>query len=109
MIKHTPGPWEAVFATADGTPAGTGAFVSKDGGSIARVHAYGMCGTDEQMREDAMANARVLAAAPDLLAVVEDLFALEELYESGGEATNEQALAWRSKAMAAMKKARGEQ
>lgn len=111
MNTFTPGPWDAVFATANGEPVGTGAFVSKHGGSIASVNAYAMCGTDEQMREYAMAHARVMAASPDLLAVLDELFEIGEIFTSAIESNDygTDFMKWADKAQAAMRKARGEE
>lgn len=61
MSKHTPGPW---FAST--TPSGKGKVVDANGFSICNTTA----GPYEQQREDA----RLIAAAPELLAACKALF-----------------------------------
>jgi hypothetical protein len=73
MVRHTPGPWEAVgtvvqtVRTADG-----GGFLVADCPNIE-------VGT---LMPDRLANARLIAAAPELFAVCKELL---ELYEVWGE------------------------
>ena len=63
MSTHTPGPW----FTTDNKRAPL--FISEaHGEDIATVHDRGTAGTD-------VANARLIAAAPDLLAALRDLLA----------------------------------
>ena len=71
MNKHSPGPWE-YHATEDwvaGSPDGAYNIVAN--GPIARVG-------DICNEEATIANARLIAAAPDLLAAVEVALALME-------------------------------
>jgi hypothetical protein len=55
MSKHTPGPWELEIIT--------GAYVTADGTHIADVH-HGRTAT---AKAEGHANARLIAAAPELL------------------------------------------
>jgi hypothetical protein len=77
---HTPGPWSATnhFAN-DGTPCNC-AYVLSEGyaGSICEVSfnnglAVGDGGNDSPPKEEAAANAYLIAAAPDLLTALVDL------------------------------------
>lgn len=60
-VKHTPGPWE----TADEFgPSATGRLVQKTGGNL-------ICAcTGYFGRDETLANARLIAAAPDLFAAL---------------------------------------
>ena len=58
--RHTPGPWEATT-----TPAGKGKVVDRIGASI--------CNTTAGAYKTQTANARLIAAAPDLLEALEEL------------------------------------
>jgi len=70
--RHTPGPWRV---TGGPTPRGNAAGVcSVDGLHVTDVHGYGTS------IETDHANARLIAAAPDLLAALENVSAkLERL------------------------------
>lgn len=71
MSEHTPGPWA--------TDA-VGEYVFADGGShpVAQVRGYGhyckMFGDEEQAVNRMSANARLIAAAPELLEALESLY-----------------------------------
>ena len=96
MNKHTPGPWYFRAAIQDGQ------FVVRDrrssGGfaDIARVK-----GDKRSTLAQAEANARLIAAAPDLLD------ALETYPAQGVVMTDEEMWAWVDKARSAIDKARG--
>ena len=96
MNKHTPGPWHFRAAIQEGQ------FVVRDRGSsggfadIARVK-----GDKRSTLAQAEANARLIAAAPDLLDALETYPAL------GVVMTDEEMWAWVEKARAAIDKARG--
>ncbi len=78
MAQHTPGPWHlgAKFVgTVDGYSV-QGFPISAQGQSICRVHAGHILGFGN---EDA--NARLIAAAPDLLAALKALLAYEDAEE----------------------------
>lgn len=96
MNKHTPGPWHFRAAIQEGQ------FVVRDrkssGGfaDIARVK-----GDKRSTLAQAEANARLIAAAPDLLD------ALETYPAQGVIMTDEEMWAWVAKARSAIDKARG--
>ena len=58
--QHTPGPWKV-------EPQEYGVVITHQGGSMAAAYPEDMLGR----KHDALANARLIAAAPDLLAVLE--------------------------------------
>lgn len=84
---HTPGPWHV-----DGIHVGSEAYI------VARVEAF-------EPRAEREANARLIAAAPELLAVVADLVATWDGYDETGP---EPLDALVEQARAAITKARGE-
>lgn len=67
--KHTPGPWISA------EPYPYGVQVSSTNGYVCRVSESGKKSTEEQR-----ANARLIAAAPDLLAALEDAIAKMKQY-----------------------------
>ena len=81
-IGHTPGPWEA------DTDSDHGDYViwTKQGNFLANIGTGGICFEDHQDRETiafdvAAANARLIAAAPDLLSAAKATLAvLDELH-----------------------------
>ncbi len=79
MAEHTPGPWSAQMDAGDwiGVEAVTG-----DGDLVRREICT--CLTDDDDRED-RANARLIAAAPDLLAACELFVAIDLTIDSFGE------------------------
>jgi len=78
MINHTPGPWSAHEKGAHPNPYVCGAEREYEHGPDKPVVAY-IVGTDTQ------ANARLIAAAPDLLAVVREACAIFDANHEGGE------------------------
>ena len=96
MNKHTPGEWR-VRNNSIGGP-----LVSSDSGTIADVRTCGGVHVGGPQHPETIANARLLAAAPDLLE------ALKELADCGAEAWGEDrpCVKW---ARAAIAKATGEQ
>ena len=103
MSKHTPGPW-AVERDAEGRLH----VVEGDFLDVAEV-GY-LSGPDPE------ANARLIAAAPELLEALEQLFRIGEFYSSAiehdnyGEHGRKMDLAeWATLAQAAIAKAKGEQ
>lgn len=97
MNKHTPGPWNRIKGdrnvySASGTVCKTPAILG--GGSAA---------TNWE------ANARLIAAAPDLLEALEDALSDYDAWMKDADVTpNESLLAWTNKARAAIARARGE-
>jgi hypothetical protein len=71
MSKHTPGPWEA---------KGTDVFAGKN--------CIGICDTDNDTQKRMEANARLMAAAPDLLAALQSLVASCEKHLAFRKPTN---------------------
>ncbi len=105
--QHTPGPWwtepvGTVRNDADGEPRYDLPRIVRygDGVSICKTHLIG--GADP---DPAIANARLMAAAPDLLAALEGLLADIQDYQRinnlGGESNH-----WQVHARAAIAKAR---
>ena len=77
-VQHTPGPWTAYLY--DSEPA---SIEAADGdGPIALV------GTDLYDMEERDANARLMAAAPDLLAACEGLLAIARISAADGADLN---------------------
>lgn len=71
MSKHTPGTWSDYYAKL--APVGSVAVWSDQGGMVRRV---ALCGTHEGIDlDEAEANARLIAAAPDLLEALKELVA----------------------------------
>lgn len=100
MSEHTPGPWMACVGN------GSGSFWivhhktdTEDGGYFGRVEALH---STEEARETARANAKLIGAAPDLLAACE---LVVKCYK--GTASHEQVPAWEA-VNAAIHKAKGE-
>lgn len=102
MAEHTPGPW-SLGPTAGIGQRGQLYIVDADGVRVADCEAEKISERRfaRSMAEDA-ANARLIAAAPDLLAVLEDI-----AYGCGHERCH--AYPWIRAARAAVKKATGEQ
>ncbi|MNT50659.1 hypothetical protein D3C86_1063590 [compost metagenome] len=63
-VKHTPGPWKIDFGHPRGNPCGISA--KNDGRLVTRFGVFARPSTPE-----ALANARLIAAAPDLLAAAD--------------------------------------
>lgn len=98
--KHTPGPWE--FKTAangdNGILAeGTGVFAE----AFAEIRHGG-----ENARDEALANARLIAAAPDLLAALKAL-RLQALQSTVNDRANEWGMEALGLARCAISKAEG--
>jgi hypothetical protein len=91
-VKHTPGPWRVVPATNKGTvlfhtvdPDGNGRWR----GSVASVHsAEHIMGISIEERD---ANARLIAAAPELLAVAKAALAFIDSHVADPDITEEMA------------------
>lgn len=99
MSGHTPGPWRV-------SGGGSTDVFADDGSHVARVGVRTAVGTAYVV---ALTNARLIAAAPDLLEALEWMVDNDETNE-GGEWDEENAY-WidgLNKARAAIKKARGE-
>jgi len=89
-MKHTPGPWEKVSDTC---------VTDSDGVMLAEVN-YG------RPKEEYVANAQLIAAAPDMLEVLSTI--INQYTELPAEVMEEVAPYWLPKAMAAIVKAKGE-
>ncbi|HCK4463466.1 TPA: hypothetical protein N0H24_006107 [Pseudomonas aeruginosa] len=77
--KHTPGPWKV------GTPGPNGCYtVGTQGGLMTAMIAHSICEPDQI--ETANANARLMAAAPEMLG------ALQHIEEYWNRDSNEQAM-----------------
>ena len=97
--KHTPGPWKFEELTAQD---GDG-YILTEGDEVVIVH-HGGAYSKGLQRDEVLANARLIAAAPDLLEALEDAREELEWYETelAGECYNNPKL------NAAIAKARGE-
>lgn len=71
MSKHTPGPW--LYYTE---PQPNGCPIVGTRGLMIAMLAHSINYDDQ--REEAFANARLIAAAPELLSIVEEMFGLDE-------------------------------
>ena len=104
--KHTPGPW-FVFGNGHcvGGPKG---FI--DGDPREQTAGVAMCGMRLRTDDEAEANARLIAAAPDLLDVAETFLAMHQEYLNDPDAMYPDKLlaTVRHLAEAAVKKAKGE-
>jgi hypothetical protein len=101
MSKHTPGPWKV--------KAGTNAVLA--GRKQICSHVNAASALPVNMLEDqeiAQANARLIAAAPDLLEAMQALFGADMVYCMMGDGKDDQIEAI-AKARAAIFKATGEQ
>lgn len=90
---HTPGPWPIEQIYPDSQIFGALTILGADGSLVGKTH-HNLLGLNRPA-EEAVANAHLIAAAPDLLAEVERLreeikLAIESLTESnGGHAVGE--------------------
>ncbi len=103
VSKHTPGPWEYLTETtyAGDYPYGVGHKV-KMGNELLTISCHGY-GADEFF-EEAAANARLIAAAPDLLEACKD--ALPLLWWMAKRYVGDNCTTW-EKVKAAIEKAEG--
>jgi hypothetical protein len=100
--QHTPGPWKAHFEEAyfvTGPDLGRVAMMMNIKG------AHGMGG--RRSGDESAANARLIAAAPDLLEALQDLFEADMEHVLMGDGKDDQIEAI-AKARAAIAKATGE-
>lgn len=97
-VKHTDGPWEFGSAGFEGDPPYLNIYHEGQAPIIASVLA------EEVTEETATANARLIAAAPDLLAAAESFVRYydEHLYQNGAFGDEIESL------RKAVKQARGE-
>lgn len=94
MSRHTPGPWKI------GTPGPNGCYtVGTQGGLMTAMIAHSICEPDQV--DTANANARLIAAAPELLEALEEIVAAAD-----GDGWNQLDASF-SKARAAISKATG--
>lgn len=110
MTKHTPGPWRVIEEDGDGKcqhtdKCKTWVLDSEERGNMALMQAW-YSGNDPDVFEEVRANARLIAAAPDLLDVLEKV---TDPYRSlPDEVLEEVAPDWLAEAFAAVTKAKGE-
>ena len=102
-MSHTPGPWKrlAAYVFAEGTHGGNICVIGEPRAST--MVEYKPLSMSSKDIDEAFANARLIAAAPDLLAALEAM--LDECYDT--ERNDAIRLAVR-KARAAIAKAKGE-
>ena len=74
MSNHTPGPWQHVKKYGDNS----GPINGPDGKAVASI-----VGNSTRPAEEKLANARLIASAPELLAIVKTLLAAVDAVESG--------------------------
>lgn len=84
MSKHTPGPWEVRYGCVSDADEGFG-IGSKVDPAFGTVAECWPCTTTLHKRQTLAANARLIAAAPDLLAELRHLVRLLEPLEQSGE------------------------
>ena len=99
--KHTPGPWKMGFNFTNEQ-----AIIGKDGVVVADASWTG--GSGCELSIDNPADAKLIAAAPDLLDALQDLFGADMEHVLMGDGKDDQIEAI-AKARAAIAKATGEQ
>jgi len=106
MPAHTPGPWEMAEAGSwkDGKRTSTEYFVRRPGDDVAIASEIIDPANDDAPSE---ANARLIAAAPDLLEALESFIALN-LRNDGATCDWHDLIAAVANAEKAVKKAKGE-
>lgn len=72
VVSHTPGPW---LAASHPSSVGGLPIVGQQGRSIASVTFFHLGAAFEKHDAESRANARLIAAAPDLLAALRDFLA----------------------------------
>lgn len=111
--QHTPGPWEVigqhVFTKLGATNAHGSKAHDRDGWNIATINPWACTnqdGEDEDMPvSETMANASLIAAAPELLEALEMIVAEADSYTAR---TGKPVYNWLDQARSAIAKARGE-
>ena len=104
MAEHTPGPW-FVFPNGHCVGGPTGLLDADPNEKTAGV---AMCGMRLRTEEEIEANARLIAAAPDLLAACEDyLRELQSWSESNTPPTDSTMAELRQRTADAIAKAKG--
>jgi len=86
MSKHTPGPWSVPHFADDDVKCNCGYVFSEfqdHMGSICSISFANSSETEACEIEEAKANARLIAAAPDLLEVAQKLVAYEQAMDGG--------------------------
>ena len=110
MSKHTPGPWEVigqhVFTKLGAANAHGSKASERDGWNIATINPWACTNQDEEEEDmpvsETMANACLIAAAPDLLEALEYMLETCPGIDNVGDEARKQA-------RAAIAKAKGEQ
>lgn len=98
MNKHTPGPWR----TIESTNKTVRTIVGKDFPGQGYIADVNLCRTNDAQEVDGEANARLIAAAPELLQLVKDM--REAFYVKG---TRKALLAVMERSKSVMEKAEG--
>lgn len=78
--KHTPGPWRLPHFVSEDSGCDCGYIFANDDrmGAVASVHFHKRECDDNPPKDEAKANARLIAAAPDLLEALKAVAALDE-------------------------------
>lgn len=85
ILKHTPGPWAVGNIKQSNRPDANypvEAYYDADGerflGTVAEIPTWSFDGVTDAKREEHIANARLIAAAPDLLTALQNLMAVTD-------------------------------
>ena len=110
MNKHTPGPWRLEWWEYKGRPEPV-LTVRTDADAVAQVMGLWRDGADDS--DERQANARLIAAAPDLLAALEESERVIRwaAQEAAGRVDKEKVGGWlyhADQARAAIRKAKGD-
>lgn len=117
MSKHTPGPWEVigqhVFTKLGAANAHGSKASERDGWNIATINPWACTNQDEEEEDmpasETMANACLIASAPELLEALEDIASdYAERFDMDSPSTNPGMKVVVENARAAIAKARGE-
>lgn len=82
MSKHTPGPWECVWSEDDGHVIRMSSALGGANGYESHhciEYQHGLYPDDGDQFKEAKANARLIAAAPDLLAALKALLSFHQV------------------------------
>lgn len=116
MTEHTPGPWEVVgqhvFTKLGATNAHGSKASDRDGWNIATITPWSCTNQDDEEEympvSEVMANAALIAAAPELLEALESICAMQARNYGDATQTHLDLPYLTDKARAAIAKARGQ-